>query len=285
MGYPTTQPPQEQSLPGTEQEMTPRPHAEDYRASGPRLEGKRAFITGGDSGIGRAVAIAFAREGADVAIAYRGEQEDVDAEHTLDAVREHGRNAHAWRGDLGDPQAATAAVDEAAERLGGLDVLINNAAEQHVCERFEDITPEQLEQTFRTNVFAMFHCTRAALGHLGEGASIINTTSITAYQGNPVLVDYSATKGAIVAFTRALSQQLVERGIRVNAVAPGPIWTPLIPATFDAEQVEKFGKDTPMGRVGQPEEVAGCFVFLASQEASYIAGQVLHPNGGQVVNG
>jgi NAD(P)-dependent dehydrogenase (short-subunit alcohol dehydrogenase family) len=285
MGQQTSQPPQEQELPGREDAMTPRPRAEDELAGRPRLEGKRAFITGGDSGIGRAVAIAFAREGADVAIAYRDAEEDDDAMDTLARVREHGRRAHAWRGDLGDPAAAVNAVEDAVEHLGGLDVLVNNAAEQHVCERVEDIAPEQLERTFRTNVFAMFHCTRAALAHLGEGASVINTTSITAYQGNPVLVDYSATKGAIVAYTRALSQQVIDRGIRVNAVAPGPIWTPLIPATFDAEQVESFGSDTPMKRPGQPEEVAGAYVFLASPEASYIAGQVIHVNGGQVVNG
>jgi NAD(P)-dependent dehydrogenase (short-subunit alcohol dehydrogenase family) len=279
------QPAQEQDRqPGIEAEMTPRPAATRprYRGSG-KLEGRAALITGGDSGIGRAVAVLFAREGADVAIVYKDEH--ADAEDTVHLIEKEGGRCLAIAGDVGDEAFCARAVQQAVDQLGRLDVLVNNAAEQHVVEHVTDLPREQLERTFRTNVFAQFFMTKAAVSHLGEGSAIINTTSITAYQGNPVLVDYSATKGAIVAFTRALSQQLIGQGIRVNAVAPGPVWTPLIPASFPAEQVEKFGTNTPMGRAAQPEEIAPCYVFLASDDAVFMAGQVLHPNGGQVVNG
>ena len=277
-------PPQSQSQPGREHEMRPRPAAvAGERRGSDKLDGKVAIITGGDSGIGRSVAVLFAREGADVAIVYLEEHDD--AKETSQLVEEEGGRCLLLPGDVGDEAFCRDAVQRTVDELGRLDVLVNNAAEQHVRETIADISTEQLERTFRTNIFAMFHMVKAALPHLGEGSAIVNSTSVTAYQGNPLLVDYSATKGAIVGFTRALSQQLIGQGIRVNAVAPGPIWTPLIPATFPPDKVESFGGNTPMGRPGQPEEVAPCYVFLASDDASYIAGQVLHPNGGQVVNG
>ena len=280
-----TMPPQHQDRqPGIESEMTPRPQADDpeHRGSG-KLGGKVALITGGDSGIGRAVAIAFAKEGADVAIGYLDEHGD--AEETKRMVEEYGRRCVTIAGDIGDESFCKQLVQQAVSELGRLDCLVNNAAEQHPQESITDISAEQLERTFRTNIFSMFYLTKAAMEHLGEGSTIINTTSVTAYQGSPQLLDYSSTKGAIVAFTRSLSQALVGKGIRVNAVAPGPIWTPLIPATFPEEKVATFGADVPMQRPGQPEEVASCYVFLASNDSSYIAGQVLHPNGGTVVNG
>ncbi len=279
------QPPQHQDQrPGLESEMTPRPQAEDpqHRPSG-KLDGKVALITGGDSGIGRAVAILFAKEGADVAISYLNEHED--AEETKRHVEQEGRRCLLLAGDIGDEGFCRQAVQRTVSELGGLNVLVNNAAEQHPQDSIEQISAEQLERTFRTNIFAMFYLVKAAMPHLKEGSSIINTTSVTAYKGSPQLLDYSSTKGAIVAFTRSLSQALVEQGIRVNAVAPGPIWTPLIPSTFPEEKVASFGADVPMKRAGQPEEVANCFLFLASDDSSYIAGQVLHPNGGTVVNG
>lgn len=279
------QPPQSQDQqPGIESEMTPKPKSDDpqYRGSG-KLEGKVALITGGDSGIGRAVAIAFAKEGADVAIAYLNEHDD--AKETKQLVEAQGRRAVAIAGDIGDESFCQQLVQQSVDELGKLDILINNAAEQHPQESIEDITAEQLERTFRTNIFSMFFLTKAAMKHLKEGSAIVNTTSVTAYKGNQQLLDYSSTKGAIVAFTRSLSQSLVEKGIRVNAVAPGPIWTPLIPATFPEDKVASFGKEVPMERAGQPEEVAPSYVFLASDDASYISGQVLHPNGGTVVNG
>lgn len=277
-------PPQDQSQPGREHEMRPEPEAtaRDRQGSG-RLADKVAIITGGDSGIGRSVAVLFAREGADVAIAYL--EEHNDAKETKRLVEDEGGRCLVLSGDVGDEAFCADVVRQTVDAFGHLDIVVNNAAEQHVREQLGDISTEQLERTFRTNVFSMFHMVKAALPHLGEGAAIVNSTSVTAYQGNPLLVDYSATKGAIVAFTRALSQQLIDRGIRVNAVAPGPIWTPLIPATFPPAAVEEFGTSTPMGRPGEPEEVAPCYVFLASDDASYVAGQVLHPNGGQVVNG
>jgi NAD(P)-dependent dehydrogenase (short-subunit alcohol dehydrogenase family) len=279
------QPPQRQSQPGIEQEMTPTPDvtADQHRGAG-KLAGKVALISGGDSGIGRAVAVLFAREGADVAIGHLAE-EDTDANETVKLVEAEGRRCLTLPGDIGDEAFCQQAVERTVRELGRLDVLVNNAAEQHTTERVTDISAEQLERTFRTNIFAMFFLTKAALPHLGEGAAIVNTTSVTAYQGNPSLLDYSSTKGAIVAFTRSLSQQLIGQGIRVNAVAPGPIWTPLIPATMPEEKVASFGKDVPMGRPGQPEEVAPCYLFLASDDSSYMAGQVLHPNGGNVING
>lgn len=270
--------------PGRESLMDPRPESTrpGYRGSG-KLADKVALITGGDSGIGRAVAVLFAREGADVGILYL--EEDDDADETRRLVEAEGRSFHAVRGDAGDPDVCRRAVAEMVAAHGRIDLLINNAAEQHPQGTIEAIAPEQLERTFRTNVFAMFHLTRAALPHMREGSAIVNTTSVTAYKGSPQLLDYSATKGAIVAFTRSLSMSLSDRGIRVNAVAPGPIWTPLIPSTFPAEKVESFGSDVPMKRAGQPDEVATCFVFLASADSSYMSGQVLHPNGGTVVNG
>jgi NAD(P)-dependent dehydrogenase (short-subunit alcohol dehydrogenase family) len=269
--------------PGEETKMTPRPKTEHeaHRPSG-RLRGKVALITGGDSGIGRAVAIAFAKEGADVAIAYLNEHKD--ARDTAERVKELGRKYILLPGDVGSSTVCAKWVDQTVAELGGLHVLVNNAAEQHPQESLTGISDEQLERTFRTNIFGMFYLTRSALAHLHEGASIINTTSVTAYRGNEQLIDYSSTKGAIVGFTRALSKNIAKKGIRVNGVAPGPIWTPLIPATFSKDKVESFGQDVPMGRPGQPDEVAPCYVFLASDEASYITGQVLHPNGGEVVN-
>ena len=278
------QPPQRQSQPGVEREMTPEPEPGPRHQGTGKLAGKVALISGGDSGIGRAVAVLFAREGADVAIGHLAE-EDSDANETVKLVEAEGRRCLTLPGDVGDEGFCREAVERTVRQLGRLDVLVNNAAEQHLAQSITDISAEQLERTFRTNIFAMFFLTKAALPHLGEGSAIVNTTSVTAYQGNPALLDYSSTKGAIVAFTRSLSQQLVDKGIRVNAVAPGPIWTPLIPATMPEDSVASFGKDVPMGRPGQPEEVAPCYLFLASDDSSYMAGQVLHPNGGNVVNG
>ena len=278
-------PPQHQDhQPGVESEMTPRPRAEDptYRSGG-KLVGKAALITGGDSGIGRAVALAFAAEGADVAIVYLNEHSD--AEETKRKVEAKGRRCLTIAGDVGDEQGCRHAVEQTLAAFGRLDILVNNAAEQHPQESIEQISAEQLERTFRTNIFSFFYLTKAALPHLKSGSTIINTTSVTAYKGSPQLLDYSATKGAIVAFTRSLSQSLIKQGVRVNGVAPGPIWTPLIPATFPPDKVSTFGADVPMQRAGQPEEVAPCYVFLASDDSSYMAGQILHTNGGEVING
>lgn len=263
--------------------MEPKPDsgAHDYVGSG-QLRGKVALVTGGDSGIGRAIAVAFAREGADVVFAYLDEHED--ARETKQLIAAAGQRALAIAGDLANVEHANQVVSETMAQFGRLDVLVNNAAEQHPQASLEDISTDQLESTFRTNVFAMFHVTRAALPHLTRGATILNTTSVTAYRGSAHLLDYSATKGAIVAFTRSLALQVVKRGIRVNGVAPGPIWTPLIPSTFSADEVADFGKKTPMERPGQPFEVAAGYVFLASDAASYITGQILHINGGEVVN-
>lgn len=279
------QPPQHQDQrPRIESAMTPRPRAKDraYRGSG-KLQHKVALITGGDSGIGRAVAIMFAKEGADVAIIYFNEHSD--AEETQRLVEAEGRHCVLLAGDVGEEPFYQQAVQHTVAALGRLDILVNNAAEQHPQDSIEKITAEQLERTFRTNIFAYFYMTKAALPHLSPGSAIINTTSVTAYKGSPQLLDYSATKGAIVAFTRSLALSLVEKGIRVNGVAPGPIWTPLIPSTFPEEKVERFGANVPMQRAGQPEEVAPSYVFLASEDAVYMAGQILHPNGGEVVNG
>jgi NAD(P)-dependent dehydrogenase (short-subunit alcohol dehydrogenase family) len=277
--------PQHQShQPGLQSEMKPEPQGfmENYLPAG-KLKDKKILITGGDSGIGRATAIGCAKEGADVAIIYL--EEDEDAEVTCKYIEAEGGKAVAIKGDIGDESFCKKAIKQAVMELGGLDVLINNAGEQHVQEHFEDISAEQLKRTFMTNIFSIFYLTRAALPHLGKNSSIINTASITAYKGMPELIDYSATKGAIVSLTRSLSQSLAEKGIRVNAVAPGPIWTPLIPASFDEKHVAEFGMNTPLGRAGQPDEVAPCFIFLASeQDSSYMTGQVLHPNGGQIVS-
>lgn len=273
-------PPQTQEQPGREHRMEPRPdYAPRYPGAG-KLKGRVALITGGDSGIGRAVAVGMAREGADIAFAYL--EEHGDAEETSRLIEEEGREALAVAGDLGEETHCRAVVHACMDRFERLDILVNNAAEQHEVAEPEDLSAEQLERTFRTNVFAYFHMTKAALPHLQEGAVILNTTSITAFKGHETLLDYSATRGAIASYTRSMSQILVDRGIRVNAVAPGPIWTPLIPASFDAEHVAKHGASAPMGRPGQPNEVAACHVFLASEEASYITGQILHPNGGTI---
>ncbi len=280
-----TMPPQSQShQPGSEARMDPAPRAEmrDYRAAG-KLTGKVALISGGDSGIGRAVAIGFAKEGADVAFAYLDEHED--AQDTMRLIQAEGRRTLAVSGDIGSSAFCDDAVDQTIRQFGKLDILVNNAAEQHLQPEFEKLTDEQIERTFRTNIFGQFFLTRAALPHLKAGATIINTTSVTAYKGSPAQVDYAATKGAIVAFTRSIATLLMERGIRVNAVAPGPIWTPLIPASYPDEKTAKHGEQAPMKRPGQPDEVAPCYIFLASEDASYMSGQVLHPNGGTVVGG
>ena len=274
----------QEERPGQEEAMQPRPEERGagYRGSG-KLKDKAAIITGGDSGIGRAVAVLFAREGADVAVVYLHEHED--ARKTKELVEGEGQRCLLIAGDVGDEGFCRQAVEQAVQAFGKLDILVNNASEQHPQKSLEDITADQLERTFRTNVFGYFFMTKAALKYLKEGATIINTTSVTAYKGSPELLDYSSTKGAEVAFTRSLSMNLAKQNIRVNAVAPGPIWTPLIPSTFTEEHVEQFGKDVPLQRPGQPEEVAPCYVFLASDDASYMSGQTLHPNGGTVVNG
>lgn len=270
--------------PGDEAKMTPEPrYQQPERQGSGRLKDKRALITGGDSGIGRSVAVLFAREGADVAIVYL--EEDGDAEQTRKDVEAEGRTCLLIKGDVGDEAFCQEAIKQTVNELGGLNILVNNAAEQHVQESLLDISEEQLTRTFRTNIFGQFFMTKAALPHLSEGDSIINTSSVTAFRGSPSLIDYSATKGAILAFTRSLSQNLADKGIRVNCVAPGPIWTPFIPSTFPKEKVEGFGKETPLGRAGQPEEVAPSYVFLACSDGSYITGQTIHINGGDVVGG
>jgi NAD(P)-dependent dehydrogenase (short-subunit alcohol dehydrogenase family) len=269
--------------PGSERKMRPQPDYEPKYPGVGKLKDKVALITGGDSGIGRAVAVAMAREGAKIAIVYL--EEHKDANETRDLVRREGTEALLLPGDVGDESFCAAAVDATIEQFGRLDILVNNAAEQHETDDIRNIAAEQIERTFRTNIFSFFYMAKHALGRMGKGGTIINTASITAYQGHKTLLDYSATKGAIVTFTRSLAEALVDEGIRVNAVAPGPIWTPLIPASFDAKKVAKHGESAPMQRPGQPNEVAPCYVFLASDDASYISGQVLHPNGGNVVGG
>lgn len=280
-------PPQKQRRqPGIEASMRPKPISEHPRFSeGGRLLGRVAMITGGDSGIGRAVALSFAREGADVAILYLNEKED--AAETARLVREKGRRCLLIPGDIGREAHCRKAVAATVREFRGLDILVNNAAEQHPKKHLSEITGKQLKATFATNVFSLFYLTSAALPHLekSEHPAIINTTSVTAYRGSPELLDYSASKGAIVSFTRSLASRLAGGKIRVNGVAPGPIWTPLIASTFPADKVSTFGADSPMGRAGEPWECAECYVFLASEASSYITGQVLHPNGGEIING
>jgi len=272
----------EDALPGHESDLEPKPDWQPFYPGSGRLRGKVALITGADSGIGRAVAALFAREGADVAILYLCEHDD--AAMTRKIVESEGRKAIAIAGDLGDKDFCERAVAETVERLGGIDILINNAGEQHADEDIADITEAQLKRTFQTNIFSMFFLVQAARPHLKKGAAIVNCTSVTMYQGSKELLDYSATKGAITAFTRSLSENLVGEGIRVNAVAPGPIWTPLNPCGGSTpEKMKDFGKSTPMGRPGQPNEVAPSFLFLACEDSRYMSGQVLHPNGGTIV--
>ncbi|HSI63592.1 MAG TPA: SDR family oxidoreductase [Candidatus Saccharimonadia bacterium] len=270
--------------PGLESEMEPAPQSRPRHSSRePKLQDRVAIITGGDSGIGRAVALAFAEQGANVCVAYLNEDED--AAQTRKMVEKLGRKCLTQAADIGDEKACQSIIEQVVEKFGRIDILVNNAAEQHPQEKFEHISAEQLERTFRTNVFSMFYLVKAALPHMKKGGVIINTTSVTAYRGSSSLVDYSSTKAAIVGFTRSLAHAIVKRGIRVNAVAPGPIWTPLIPSTFPADHVATFGSDVPMGRAGEPNEIAPCYVFLASDDSSYMTGQVLHPNGGEIVNG
>jgi NAD(P)-dependent dehydrogenase (short-subunit alcohol dehydrogenase family) len=274
----------EDGLPGDEHALHPKPKWQPRYPGSGRLSGKVALITGADSGIGRAVAALFAREGADIAIIYLCEHQD--AKDTVSIVEMEGREAIALAGDVGDKAFCTQAIEQTVAKFGRLDILVNNAGEQHPDKDIVDITEEQLRRTFQTNIFGMFFMTQAARPHLKAGAAIVNCTSVTSYQGSSELLDYSSTKGAITAFTRALSENLVGDGIRVNAVAPGPIWTPLNPmGGASKEKLKNFGEGTPMKRPGQPNEVAPSFLFLACDDASYMSGQVLHPNGGTVVNG
>ena len=273
----------EDQLPGHESELDPKPDWEPRYPGSGRLEGKVALITGADSGIGRAVAALFAREGADIAISYLCEHDD--AAKTKQIVEKEGRRAITIAGDIGDKDHCDKVVQQTVEHLGKLDILVNNAGEQHPDEDIRDITEDQLKRTFQTNIFSMFFLVQAALPHLKQGCAIVNCTSVTMYKGSPQLLDYSSTKGAITAFTRSLSKNLIEKGIRVNAVAPGPIWTPLNPfGGQPAEKIPEFGKDTPMGRPGQPNEVAPSFLFLACEDSSYMIGQTLHPNGGDLTS-
>lgn len=271
--------------PGERKEMEPKPkfRAPEYKAAG-KLQGKAAIVTGGDSGIGRSVALLFAREGADVCIPYHDEHED--AQEAKRIVEETGRRCLTLAGDVAKEAFCREIIDRTVREFGRLDILVNHAGVQYPQQSIADISAEQLERTFKVNIFAFFHLVKAALPHLKKGSSIINTTSITAYKGHPILIDYAATKGAITAFTYSLAESLAGKGIRVNAVAPGPIWTPLIPASFSPEHTAKHGSNTPMGRAGEPEEVAPAYVYLASSaDSSYVTGQVIHVNGGMIVHG
>jgi NAD(P)-dependent dehydrogenase (short-subunit alcohol dehydrogenase family) len=275
---------QQSQQPGIESVMNPKPIYDNpsYQSSG-KLQGKVAIISGGDSGIGRAVSLLFAKEGADIAIIYLSEHQDAD--ETKQKINNTGRRCLLLDGDVGTEEFCQQAIAQTIKQFGKIDIVVNNAGEQHVQPSLADITAEQLQRVFQTNIFSCFFLTKAALPHLAPGSTIINTTSITAYKGHKLLLDYSATKGAIVSFTRSLSQSLLPQGIRVNAVAPGPIWTPLIPASFDKQQVAAFGQNTPMKRAGQPYELAPGYLFLACEDSSYMTGQVLHNNGGTIVNG
>ena len=277
-------PQKQEHQPGSEKLMTPKPKSEgsSYKPAGKLLD-KIAIITGGDSGIGRAVAILFAKEGAHVAIIYKEEQED--AEETKRLIEKQNRSALLIKGDVREERFCIDCVDQVIKKWNKVDILVNNAAVQFPQKGIEDISSKQLDNTFRTNIFSYFYMTKACLKFLKKGSTIINTTSVTAYKGKPELIDYSSTKGAIVSFTRSLSLSLSDRDIRVNGVAPGPIWTPLIPSSFTKEQVGKFGENTPMKRAGEPDEVAPCYVFLACSDSSYMSGQILHPNGGTIING
>ncbi len=278
-------PPQKQDKPGEEYKMVPLPVFDNTSIMGSgKLANKIAFITGGDSGIGRAVAVLFAKEGADIAIVYLNE--DKDAEETKNIIEEkYGKKCLLIPGDISNEKFCTKAIAKTIKQFGRIDILVNNAATHFESKSIEDISTKQLTKTFETNIFAMFWLIKAALPDLPQGSKIINTTSVTAYRGSSELMDYASTKGAIVSFTRSLAQNLIEKGIRVNAVAPGPIWTPLIVGTFDGDKVAKHGSDAPMKRAGEPVEVAPSYLFLACDDSSYITGQVLHPNGGEIVNG
>ncbi len=275
--------PQSQRRPGLESRMRPEPLADMLQVPSGKLIGKKALITGGDSGIGRAVAVLFAKEGADIAIAYLNEHRD--AEDTQAMVEQYGRQCLLIPGDLSKESNCKRAVAKTVRSFGQIDILVNNAGIHYECEKLEDITPKQLLETFSTNIFSYFWVTQAALPFMKENSSIINSSSVTAYRGSGGLIDYASTKGAIVSFTRSLAANLIKRKIRVNGVAPGPIWTPLIASSFKPKKVSNFGSDAPMERAGEPAEVAPCYLFLACEDSSYMTGQFLHPNGGEIVNG